>query len=370
MLLSVKLYPDHKSILHFQNSLKVYEIDFLEYLTAFLSHDQYSQRHFDIYVKPTLHHSAFDFIVVEPHHKMYVIQTPASVEDYQSGIETLDEFYEQRLQTLSPTLNENIQKSARGKDVLKQALIKQIFYVYDKSSLDTFPDEEAFITGEDFQENSDLLEEVFEQQENSNFRLTQNESMEIKEVLNPNTNFKQYIPKSLPSDYQDYVKSHSQAKQKFKGPSGFGKTIVLAKRAINCSNRLKDAGRVLVIAGNSENVSLLKDLITAEATRPLQELGIDVYSYQDLKVPMKKYQALFIDDAQHLESVAFRDLLDNYLVEMTEEKDYEYVVMADDASLPKVPQIFGPYRTLQVDLQRMTKMLSDSRDVFLEILNA
>lgn len=369
--MSVELYPDHKSILHFQNSLKVYEIDFLEYLTAFLSQDKYGQRHFDLYVKPTLHHSAFDFIVVEPHHKMYVIQTPVSVEEYQAGIETLDAFYEQRLQTLSPTLNENIQKSARGKDVLKQALIKQIFYVYDKRLLDTFRDEEeAFITAEDFQENSNLLEEVFKQQTNSNFRLTRNESAEIKEVLNPNTNFKRYIPKSLPSDYQEYVKSHTQTKQKFKGPSGFGKTIVLAKRAINCSNRLKDQGRILVIAGNEENVPLLKDLITAEATRPLQELGIDVYRYQELVPKAEKYRALFIDDAQCLEPAAFEDLLDNYLVTMNEENDYEYIVMADDQSLPKVPQIFGPYRTLKVNLQRMTKLLRDSRDVFLEILNA
>ena len=87
--MSVELYPDHKAVLHFYNSLKVYEIEFLDYLTAYLTSDLYTDRHFDIYVKPTLHHSAFDFIIVEPNQAIYTIQTPKTLEEYLTAQKTL-----------------------------------------------------------------------------------------------------------------------------------------------------------------------------------------------------------------------------------------------------------------------------------------
>ena len=63
-LMSVELYPDHKAILNFHDSLKVYEVDFLDHLTAFLGQDAYADRQFNVYVKPTLHQSTFDFISI------------------------------------------------------------------------------------------------------------------------------------------------------------------------------------------------------------------------------------------------------------------------------------------------------------------
>lgn len=368
--MSVELYPDHKAVLHFQDSLKVYEVDFLEYLTSFLAQDEYAQRHFDIYVKPTLHHSAFDFIIVEPNHAIYIIQTPVSLKEFQDGIETVDYFYQQRLHTLSPTLQENIQKSAQDKASIKRTLIKQMYYLYDDALLEEFPPEETLIVAEDFHESSEFLQEFFKQQKDANYRLTRKESAEIKEILNPNTNIKNYMPKTLPGDYHAKVQSQSQAKQKFKGAVGSGKTIILVKRVIDCSNRLKETGRILVVAGDVEEVQTLKDLITAEAARSLQELGIDVCSYEDLGEPDEKYHALFVDDAQYIETKDFRHLLDNYLIEMTEDNDYEYVVMANAENLPTIPQILGPFSNLKFDLRKMTQMLKDSRSVFLEILNA
>lgn len=367
--MSVELYPDHKAVLHFQDSLKVYEVDFLEYLTRFLAQEDYADRHFDIYVKPTLHHSAFDFMILEPNHAIYVIQTPVSLDEFQDGIEMVDYFYQQRLHTLSPTLQQNIQKSAQEKNSIKETLIKQMYYLYDDALLEEFPKEETLIITKDFHDKSPTLRAFFKQQKNANYRLTKKESAEIKQILNPNTNIEHYMPKTLPGDYHGKVQSKTQSKQKFKGAAGSGKTIILVKRAIDCANRLKETGRVLVVPGDIEKVQTLKDLITAEAARSLQELGIDVCSYQDLKQPDEKYHALFIDDAQFIPPAGFKNLLDNYLVDLTDENDYEYVVMADEKALPTVPKILGPFSTLKFDLRKMTQVLQDSREVFLEIIN-
>lgn len=371
-LLSIKLYPDHKAILHFYDSLKVYEVDFLDYLTKFLSQKAYANRHFDIYVKPTLYHSAFDFIIVEPFHKIYVIQTPQSVNEYLEQKEVANYFYAHRLSTLSPTLSHNIQKSVQADELIKNALIKQLFYIYDENLLkELFEikyEEDVLLSANDFEDKTKILNDFFIHEEDASNRLTQSESVEIKNALNPNTNIARYIPKTVPREYLGYTVSRSQAKQKFKGASGSGKTILLAKRVINSSNRLKNNGKVLVISGDISKAPLLKDIITAEAGKSLQELGVDVYSYQELLQPTEKYQALFIDDAHFLKPAWFEDLLENYFVEMTEENDFEYVVMADANHLPKVPKIFGPFITLTFDLRRITKLLNTSRKLFLEIL--
>lgn len=370
--MSVELYPDHKAVLHFHHSLKVYEIDFLDYLTSYLADEMYQDRHFDIYVKPTLHHSAFDFIIVEPRQAIYTIQTPQTLKEYQTGQQALDYFYKHRIHTLSPTLSQNIQKSAQTDEMIKNALNTPLVYLYDESLVEEFSVEKAkedvFITGKDFLENTEILKNTFAPRINSSFKLTPKETFEIKQALNPNTNLKQYIPKSVPRDYHEKAESLPQTKRKFKGFSGSGKSILLAKRAINCSNRLKENGRILIVSGNSQKTRQLKDLITGEAGKSLQELGMDVASYPDLLEPDKKYRALFVDDAHYLENSYLEDLVDNYLVEMTEANDYEFVVMSDTENLPTVPNIYGPFVTLKYDLNKMTKMLNDSRRVFLDII--
>lgn len=372
--LSIELYPDHKAILHFYDSLKVYEVDFLEYLTRFLAQDAYTDRHFDIYVKPTLHHSAFDFIIVEPNQKIYIIQTPESAEEYLKNKKATDYFFEQRLDSLSPTLKSNIQRSAQANETIKNAMIKQLFYTFEEElylELREMKDpKDTLLSAKDFNQQTAILEEFFVHETKTSNRLTPTESREIKQTLNPNTTIEQYIPKNVPHEYLEKTVSHSQARQKFKGYAGHGKTILLAKRAINCSNRLRQEGKILMIAGNISKVDLLKDIVTAESGKSLQELGIVVTSYQQAVQPTEKYQALFIDDAHYLKTEWFRDLLDHYLVEMTEENDYEYVVMADADYTTKVPQIYGPFVTLKYNLERMTTLLNTSRDIFLDILNA
>lgn len=379
--MSVELYPDHKAILHFQDSLKVYEIDFLDYLTKFLSADEYAKRHFDIYVKPTLSHSSFDFIVIEPGRGIYVIQTPETVNQYLLGNETFEYFMKQRLHTLSRSLHRRIQRTVKDNQFEKSAkIIKQFHYIYDEHlleeiiSLDVdedFLEENSkikIVTGEDFEQRSELLLELFKISENSDNRLTVKESRESKETLNPNTNIEDYIPKTLPKDYEEKAQSVSQSKQKFKGPEGSGKTMLLTKRIINCANRIKNSNRILVISGNITKVNDLKDLITAEDGRSLQELGIDISSFQELAAPKKRYQALFIDDAQFIKPDWFEYLIEHYLVDMADDEDYEYVVMADEDNLPVVPKIHGPFRTLKFDFRRIQKMLNDSREIFLDIL--
>ena len=373
--MSVELYPDHKAILHFQDSLKVYEIDFLDYLTEFLLRDEYVDRQFEIYVKPTLGHSAFDFIVLEPNQAIYSFQTPENIKQYQMNQEIFDFFMKQRLYTLSPTFQRRIQQTIIEKQQeKKEVVIKQLFYIYEENFLEEIYEEDLedsiLITSKDFQNSTSTLNEIFSVEKDSSIQLTETETEEIKQRLNPNTNIENYISKSLPRDYYVFAKSQSQSKHKFKGAQGSGKTLLLTKRVINCANRLKENERILVISGNISKVNDLKNLITAEDGRSLQELGIDILSFQELAPAKKKYQALFIDDAQYLKSSWIDYLLEHYLVEMTEENDYEYVVMADEAELPAVPKIFGPYRTLKHDLRRINKMLKDSREIFLSILGS
>src|SRR5690625_4484732 len=281
---------------------------------------------------------------------------------------------ENRLYTISPALQRMIQQTVHEKQQEKKKfLIKHLFYIYEETLLEDFSkveiEENILVTADDFQTNTPILEEMFKLQKNSDIRLTESETEEIKQRLNPNTNIENYISKSLPRDYEEYAKSQSQAKQKFKGPKGSGKTLLLTKRVINCANRLKENGRILVISGNVSKVNDLKNLITAEDGRSLQELGIDISSFQELAPANRKYQALFIDDAQYLKTAWIDYLLEHYLIEMTEENNYEYIVMADEAQLPVVPKIFGPYHTLIHDLRRINKMLKDSREIFLSILN-
>lgn len=54
---------------------------------------------------------------------------------------------------------------------------------------------------------------------------------------------------------------------------------------------------------------------------------------------------------------------------MTDDTDYEYVVMADAEYPTKVPQIYGPFVILKYNLARMTKLLSNSRNIFLDIIS-
>ena len=363
--MSVELYPDHKAILNFHDSLKVYEVDFLDHLTAFLGQDAYADRQFNVYVKPTLHQSTFDFIVVEPNHAVYFIQTPEVANDYEAAQEAFDYFYSHRLHTLSPTLARNLRKSAQ-QDTLR---IKKILYLYDETIQEELPEDVMKLVSVDFDHHSEQLREIFKPEENQTFRLTKTESQEIKQALNPNTNLPHYISKSLPRDYIDCAKSRSQTKQKYKGKSGSGKTLVLAKRVISCANRLTHAGKILVVTANPVNLRYLKDLITAEAGRSLQELGVDVSSYQELGAIKEKYLALFIDDAEYFDEESFHYLLDEYLVEMADTNDFEYVVMADEEYLPKVPQIYGRFITLPLEIGKVSRLLNMSREIFLDILS-
>ena len=373
LLVSIDLYPDHKAILHFYDSLKVYEVDFLDYLTKFLAQDAYAGRHFDIYVKPTLHHSAFDVIIVEPNQKIYIIQTPESADEYLAKKEATDYFFDHRLAQLSPTLSRNIEKSAQANRTIKNALIKQLFYTFEKELfeelLEMKYEEDVLLSAADFKQHTNILEDFFVQEKQASNRLTRSESAEMKKALNPNSNITNYIPKNLPKEYLDKTMSISQEKQKFKGSKGFGKTILLAKRAINCSNRLKQKGKILMIAGDISKVEQLKDIVTAESGKSLQELGIVVSSYEQAQPPTQKYKALFVDDAHYLKVDCFRDLLANYFVRMTDDTDYEYVVMADAEYPTKVPQIYGPFVILKYNLARMTKLLSNSRNIFLDIIS-
>lgn len=349
--MSVELYPDHKAILNFYDSLTVLEIDLLSYLTTLLSQEPFAQRQFNLYVKPTLHQTAFDFIVVEPNHTLYIIQAPENREQF-----------EQKKEALKQNLHPSFQN---------EELIKPLFYIYNQELYDTLIENEensSFITPTEFEENTNASQKIFTKKKAPADRLTVKESRQIEWLLNPNTNLKDYIPKTVPTRYEEYSKSKAQAKHKFKRTKDVDDKTLLVKRVLNCARRLNDTGKILVIAGDPTKALNLKDLMTAEDGRSLQELGIEVENYHELSPPNKKYKALFIADAENLKTKDFKDLLDHYLIEMSPENDYEYVVIADEENLPQVPQIYGRFITLEKDPRDIDKLLQDSREIFLEIL--
>jgi len=345
--MSVELFPDHKAILNFHNSLAVLEIDLLSYLTSFLSGEKYTHRHFNIYVKPTLNQSDFDFIIVEPREMIYIIQTPQDEEDFVHKKEALTP-----TERNSPT-------------------IRTLYYIYDTDLFEILSENESesayFVQPSDFEDDTNILEETFAEKEAENPRLPKNETRNMIRALNPNSNIKNYDSPKLPRQQRQYAKSTTQTKQKFKGGPETNKTSLLVKRVVNCANRLEHAGDILVVAPTPADANHLKDLITAEDGRSLQELGINVASFEQLTPPAQKYNALFIDEAQEFKDSWLVELVEHYLVEMTDENDYEYVVMSDDQNPPKVPQIFGRFITLQ-GKQRNIPIDTETVDIYQEIL--
>lgn len=371
--MSVELRPNHKAILNYYNSLRVYEIDMLAYLTDFLSQTLYQERHFEIYVKPTLHQTIFDFVIVEPRQAIYLLQTPHSKEEYIHKQENTQHFLETKLHELSPMLerNLNIMNPSQAKKK-RQEVIQTLFYIFEEELYDSLADEEKekVLIAADFSENEEALRELFKVPADDRFSLTGKETAEIQAALNPNSNLVDYVPKTLSQENQVKAKSVSQAKQKFKGPASSGKTTLLVQRIISCANRLNGKGEILVVPGDYSQVEDLKELITAEDGRSLQELGVQILAADDLEVPLEKFSALFVDDAERLNRTIFEDLLENYLVDTTDESnDFEYVVMASEEKLPKIPQIFGPFSTIDEHYQEMSNLLAQSRKIFLEILN-
>ena len=290
--------------------------------------------------------------MVEPNETVYIIQSPHNIEQFTAKKETL---------------KQNIEPYPQNDHVFKK-----LYYIYEKElyqALMELETKQILITPTDFESHAQWLQQVFAEKPANTYRLTAKQTKIIQRALNPNTNLTDYISKTLPANYEEKVKSKTQAKQKFKGSKGAGKTNLLVKRVINCANRLKDNGKILVVVGDLTKANNLKDLITAEDGRSLQELGIDVDSYQQLVPSNYKYKALFVDDAEDFETQELQNLLDNYLVEMTEDNDYEYVVMADEIDLPKIPRIPGPYNSLNNETQHISELLNDSRKIFLDILN-
>jgi len=345
--MSVELFPDHKAILNFHHSLAVLEIDLLSYLTDFLSREEYAHRQFDIYVKPTLNQSAFDFIIVEPGETIYILQTPKDEDDFQ---------------TKKEALTESEQESST---------IRSLYYIFDKDLFEILSENESdvdyFVQPSDFKENTDVLAETFAKKEAQAERLNKKETRQMTRALNPNTNIENYDSPKLSKRQRQYAKSQSQTKQKFKGGPETNKTGLLVKRVVSCANRLENKGDILVVAPTPADANHLKDLITAEDGRSLQELGINVASYDEVSPPDKKYNALFIDEAQEFEDSWLEDLVENYLVPLTDEHDYEYVVMSAAKNPPKVPQIFGRFITLEAK-QRHIPIDMETMDIYHEIL--
>lgn len=368
--MSVELYPDHKAILHFHQSLTVFEVDLLSYLSNFLLQDQFAHRDFNIYVKPTLFNSALDFIIVEPRQRVYIIQAPRDSKQFNLKKQSLEYFLEHKIANMSPALNQKL-KHNNGSSKIKD-LLKSAYYIYDqkffKNISENVDNEYPLIQPDDFYNQSSLLQKFFAEVTDVKYQLSIKEANEIKYSLNPYSNIQNYVSKTMPKVYEKKAISQSQTKQKFKGAEDAGKSTLLAHRIISCATRLKNNGEILVVSGDITKVTELKDLITAEDGRSLQELGITVASYQELMHPQRKYRALFIDDAQYLKANWFHDLLENYLVEMNEENDYEYVVMANEDYLPKVAKIPGPFSTIDTQFREMDTILSESREIFLQIL--
>jgi hypothetical protein len=119
---------------------------------------------------------------------------------------------------------------------------------------------------------------------------------------------------------RDLIKS-SPSKQKIKGVAGSGKTIVLAKRAVNAHKRTK--GKILILTFNITLRNYIHDRISDVREKfawsnfqilhyhlfirnqcNTHGIGLSIQSYQDLKLfdtvadRLEKFDAIFIDEIQ------------------------------------------------------------------------
>lgn len=191
----------------------------------------------------------------------------------------------------------------------------------------------------------------------NNFRLNSHlnkkllEFLEEKYFLVDQSSRYKNIPQwsDLTSSQKRLSESEKGKQQKIKGVAGSGKTIVLAKRAVNAHKRTKK--RVLILVYNTSIIPHIQKIIAEILGGTFNNFDFCIQNYdgfissqlrnnsiqfdlknnnnekffENLKIDFKKYESIFIDEIQDYSQEWISIIRNNFL-----EKNGEFVVFGDE----------------------------------------
>ncbi|MEZ7766120.1 NERD domain-containing protein [Haemophilus parahaemolyticus] len=171
----------------------------------------------------------------------------------------------------------------------------------------------------------------------------------IKRHLLPPIHVKEQGIPIIYSKEQEKIIASSNSRKKFKGVAGSGKTLCLAKRAVN--SHLRTKGKVLILTFNISLRNYIHDKLN-QVREDFEWKNFEILNYhvffvsqannynleinsindwddpkffENVKDKIAKYDTIIIDEVQDY-SVSWIKLINNYFLE----KDSEYVVFGDE----------------------------------------
>ncbi|MRI86367.1 AAA family ATPase [Aerococcaceae bacterium WS4759] len=361
--MTITIYPDQEIIEKFKVPLTEGEQRLLFSLIDLFNHQRYRQRQFEIYVQSNLFFGKPDFIIIEPSHSVWVIE----VKDYQrqfynieldtdreakwslkkngvaipSPVAQVQDYKSKLIDYAGPHLHDSIGKMGRNPNKYGLAIKTSVFYS-NMSPEDQIPEAEysTMLFPEYFIDTrgNNIVTKFFEQTRYEEYRLTKQETHEIKAIINPGENGKNEPLPDFTGENAKLCRSRDE-QRKIKGSAGTGKTTIIAKRAVDASKRLDQ--ELLITCYNITMCNYLQDKIVAEGGKSLNQLGIRVQHYHSLfkwkKISEDKYiiidkmsdivyPAIFVDEGQDFEREWFNFIRGDYL---SNEKS-EFIIFADE----------------------------------------
>lgn len=330
------VFPNEEQIATFKTKLTDEERWLLDNLKAEFSSSGYENRTFEIHVKPNLFLGKPDFIILEPEYSGWIIQVNSE------GLPVLEQLIKTVEHYKSELINDVGINSQGGRFgiIIRTA----VFLPNNDSQTESYPYTKILLKN-DFNTSNDnattTLSSYFQQVFKEDFRLDQTEYENVSAYLAPG----EYRAPTHVLDFSGEAKyknlcQSKVGKQKIKGVAGSGKTTVLAKRAVACSDRM-DNGEILITYFNITIGNYIRDKILAEGKgRTLNEMGIQIqhfhslYHWQNLQIGSKRsdiqYGAIFVDEGQDYERDWFDALITDYLIGSDIGGEIEFVIFADE----------------------------------------
>ena len=330
------VFPNEEQIATFKTKLTDEERWLLEKLKDVFSTHGYENRTFEIHVKPNLFLGKPDFIILEPEYSGWIIQVNS---ENSPILEQLIKEVEQYKSELITDVGISSQGAKFGL-IIRTA----VFQPNNDSQTESYPHTKILFKN-DFNISNDNattdLSSYFEPVLKRNLRLAQTEYENVSAYLAPGAcrTHTPVLDFSGEAKYKTLCQSKA-GKQKIKGIAGSGKTTVLAKRAVSCSDRMVN-GEILITYFNITMGNYIREKVLAEGKgRTLNEMGIQIQHFHSLyhwsnrqrgrKRSGIQYGAIFIDEGQDYKRDWFDALINDYLIGGGTGSENEFVIFADE----------------------------------------
>ena len=330
------VFPNEEQIATFKTKLTDEETWLLEKLKDVFNTPGYENRNFEIHVKPNLFLGKPDFIILEPEYSGWIIQVNSENSPILEQLIKEVEQYKSELIT-------DVGISSQG-DKFGLIIRTAVFQPNNDSQTESYPHTKILFKN-DFNISNDNattdLSSYFGPVLKKNLRLAQTEYENVSAYLAPGSS-RPHTPVldfSGEAKYKTLCQSKA-GKQKIKGVAGSGKTTVLAKRAVACSDRMVN-GEILITYFNITMGNYIREKVLAEGRgRTLNEMGIQIQNFHSLyrwpnfqrgiKRSGIQYGAIFIDEGQDYQRDWFDALITDYLIGSDISGENEFVIFADE----------------------------------------